>query len=119
MSNSYWLKIISLLHQRFVESFSIPLAQLLQRTMQPTPKAQLNAMSNEQRDREETARLSRQRTIGRIVVDLWLVGVFSGLTSSKEKDRSASNQLERADEQMIWQIYHDLVSIMIELTCMF
>ncbi|RKP10363.1 ARM repeat-containing protein, partial [Thamnocephalis sphaerospora] len=104
------VEIISSLHQRFADTFSLPLAQLLQRAMQPTPKAQLSAMTAEQRDREETARLARQRILGRILVDLWLAGVFVGMSDVKEKERAAATGLDRADDRMVLQIYRDLLA---------
>ncbi|RKP25779.1 armadillo-type protein, partial [Syncephalis pseudoplumigaleata] len=99
------VEIISLLHQRFTDAFSLPLATQLQRAMGPTPKAQLAAMTAEQREREESARVSRQRVLGRVLVDLWLAGVFAGMDTGKEKERAI-----RADDHMVYQCFHDLLS---------
>jgi regulator of nonsense transcripts 2 len=93
-----------LLHQRFPDTFSIPLAQQLERALLPTPKAQLNTMSTEQREREETVRVSRQRTLSRVFVDLWLAGIFAGMDSGKEKDRPI-----RTDDDMVYRSLHELV----------
>ncbi|KAI9597993.1 armadillo-type protein [Syncephalis fuscata] len=98
------VEIVSLLHQRFADTFSVPLVQQLQRAMAPTPKAHLASLSAEQREREETARVSKQRILGRIFVDLWLVGIFAGIDGGKEKERNI-----RIDDHVVFQCFYNLL----------
>ncbi|KAI8373653.1 armadillo-type protein [Choanephora cucurbitarum] len=70
------VEVISALHQRFPNTFTPLLTYQLAKTLQMPTKQYLASLSPEQREKEETARIIRQRTYLRIVCELWLVGVL-------------------------------------------
>ncbi|KAI8063219.1 armadillo-type protein [Gongronella butleri] len=70
------VEVVSALHQRFPTSFTLLLTSGLAKALQPGNRQQLASLTSEQRDRDEAARISRQRTYIRIAVELWLVGVL-------------------------------------------
>ena len=93
------VEIISALHQRFGPAeFTKQLGWLLGRGLSTPDKAQLKALSQDAREREEKDRLARHRVLLRVVTELWLVGVLRSLddverpedVSAKGKDTSAS-----------------------------
>ncbi|TKA77814.1 hypothetical protein B0A55_04602 [Friedmanniomyces simplex] len=74
------VEIVSALHQRFgPEEFTCYLGWLLGRSLSTPDKAQLKALTNEVRDREEKERIARQRILLRVATELWLVGVLRSL----------------------------------------
>ncbi|KAJ1973991.1 mRNA decay protein, partial [Dimargaris xerosporica] len=70
--------VIALLHQRFPDTFTTQFVPALYRQFSTPTKAQLNALTPEQRDKTESSRLSRQRTLLRVAGELWLAGLFYG-----------------------------------------
>ncbi|ORY81907.1 armadillo-type protein [Protomyces lactucae-debilis] len=70
------VETVELLHRRFSRPFTIQLAFQLVRGLAPPPQSYLNSLSAEQREKEESTRVTRQRTLLRVVTELWLVGVF-------------------------------------------
>ncbi|CAO3628795.1 unnamed protein product [Cunninghamella echinulata] len=91
------VEVISALHQRFPDTFTLLLTSSLAKALQPSNKQYLATLTQEQRDKEESSRITKQRTYLRISVELWLVGVLrnveDGITSL-----SASN-LEGVETQ--------------------
>ncbi|KAK0353582.1 mRNA decay protein [Friedmanniomyces endolithicus] len=74
------VEVVSALHQRFgPEEFTCYLGWLLGRSLSTPDKAQLKALPNEVRDREEKERIARQRILLRVATELWLVGVLRSL----------------------------------------
>ncbi|KAL8816116.1 MAG: hypothetical protein Q9223_004822 [Gallowayella weberi] len=73
-------EVVSALHQRFgpVE-FTSFLGWLLGRGMSTPDKAQLKALSQDAREKEEKERLARQKVLLKVVTELWLVGVLRSL----------------------------------------
>lgn len=69
--------MLSALHQRFPQLFTIPLIAALQASLQAPSKASLSALPPEQRDKEENARILRQRSLLRIYSELELVGIVT------------------------------------------
>lgn len=69
------VELASLLHQRFGARFSLPLTLQLLRQLAVPPQAYLSSLAPEQRDKEETSRVVRQRPLLRVAFELWLVGV--------------------------------------------
>ncbi|CCL99869.1 uncharacterized protein FIBRA_01894 [Fibroporia radiculosa] len=69
-------EIISLLHRRFPKTFTPSLISSLSVAMAPPSRAVLSAMNPEQREKEETARVSRQRPVIRVCAELALVGII-------------------------------------------
>lgn len=71
------VEVISALHQRFgPEEFTSFLGWLLGRGMSTPDKAQLKALGQDAREKEEKERLVRQRALLKVVTELWLVGVL-------------------------------------------
>lgn len=68
-------QVLSALHQRFPELFSVPFIASLQTSLQPPNKATLGALPQDQREKEENARVLRQRSLLRIYAELELVGI--------------------------------------------
>ncbi|WPG97599.1 ARM repeat-containing protein [Acrodontium crateriforme] len=74
------VEIVSALHQRFgPEEFTCYLGWLVARGLSTPDKAQLKALPNEVREREERERIARQRVLLRVATELWLVGVLRSL----------------------------------------
>jgi regulator of nonsense transcripts 2 len=75
------VEICSLLHQRFAE-FSPLLLDSLIKQLGPPPT--LSGMSAEQREREESGRLSRQKATMRLLSELYIVGVAPSSLTTKD-----------------------------------
>ncbi|CAO3634305.1 unnamed protein product [Cunninghamella blakesleeana] len=79
------VEVISALHQQFPDTFTLLLTSSLAKVLQPSSKQYLATLSQEQREKEESSRITKQRTYLRISVELWLVGVLrnmeDGITS--------------------------------------
>lgn len=70
------VEVSSALFQRFGTDFTGPLlSNMLKGVANPT-KAQLESLAADVREKEVKSRLERQRIIVRIIIELWLVGVF-------------------------------------------
>ncbi|KAJ2748005.1 mRNA decay protein [Coemansia sp. BCRC 34301] len=75
------MDIISALHARFPIQFTVSLIRVLLKSLAPPGVAGLAAMSLEQREREEQGRLSRQKTLLRVVGEMHLSGLLWGVDS--------------------------------------
>ncbi|KAJ2883765.1 mRNA decay protein, partial [Coemansia asiatica] len=73
--------IMSALHARFPAQITVPLVCQLLKTLAPPAAASLAAMAPETCDREEQARLARQKTVLRIVTEMYLSGLLWGIDS--------------------------------------
>jgi len=73
------LQVISALHQRFGTAFTPPLAVNILRALAPANPAQLATLTPDQREKEESARLIRQRVFLRVTTELWLVNIIRTL----------------------------------------
>jgi len=69
-------QVISALHQRFPTKFTPALVTTLGGALAPPNKAALATIAPEQRDKEEAARVTRQRPVLRVCAELALVGVI-------------------------------------------
>ncbi|KAI8096391.1 armadillo-type protein [Halteromyces radiatus] len=70
------VEVISALHQRFPNTFTLLLTSSLAKALQPFSKQYLASLSQEQREKEDASRIARQRTYLRIATELWLMGVL-------------------------------------------
>ncbi|KAI8927114.1 armadillo-type protein [Entophlyctis helioformis] len=75
------VEICSLIHQRFPE-FSPLLTANVAKALGPPPNTA--GLSPEQRDREEAARVSRQRSSLRLITELYLVGIAEDAPKAKD-----------------------------------
>ncbi|KAK2758364.1 hypothetical protein FQN54_004213 [Arachnomyces sp. PD_36] len=100
------VEIVSALHQRFGPAeYTKQLGWLLGRGLSTPDKAQLKALSQDVREREEKERLARQRVLLRIVTELWLVAFLRSLDDierpedlgAKAKDGAAGMAGKSAD----------------------
>ncbi|KAG0277333.1 hypothetical protein BGZ95_006119, partial [Linnemannia exigua] len=74
-------EVISALHQRFPDTFTQLLTYHLAKALAPSPKLTHQQLAQagttpEQREKEESSRVSRQRVLSRVATELWLVGVL-------------------------------------------
>lgn len=69
-------EIVSAFHRRFPEAYTPPLVAMLTKELAAPSRAALNALSVDQREKEESARIVRQRPLLRISSELALVGVL-------------------------------------------
>jgi len=67
--------VISALHQRFGREFTPLLTVNILRSLAPSNPQHLSTLSADQREKEESARLIRQRVFLRVTTELWLVAV--------------------------------------------
>ncbi|KAG6903019.1 hypothetical protein C0995_007452 [Termitomyces sp. Mi166 len=70
------VEIISSLHRRFVTTFTPALLSALSLAISAPNRAALNALTPEQREKEENSRVIRQRPVVRVCSELALVGVI-------------------------------------------
>ncbi|KAJ2856428.1 mRNA decay protein, partial [Coemansia erecta] len=75
------IDIVSALHSRFPGRFTVPLIKLLLRGLTPPVVAALAALSPEQREKDEQTRLARQKTLLRVVAEMYLSGLLWGVDS--------------------------------------
>ncbi|KAE8260849.1 hypothetical protein A4X13_0g100 [Tilletia indica] len=82
-------EVLTALHKRFGPSaLSVPLTDLLGSLLSPPSKAVLQAISAEQRERDEASRVQRQKGLLRVVAELALVQLVGG--ADKQRDQHAS-----------------------------
>ncbi|CAO3569234.1 unnamed protein product [Mortierella alpina] len=96
------IEVISALHQRFPDTFTLLLTYHLAKALAPSPKLSHQQLAQagstpEQREKEEAARVSRQRILCRVAIDLWLAGVLRNIedgvaTLSAEGAAGVSNK---------------------------
>ncbi|KAI8142032.1 armadillo-type protein [Fennellomyces sp. T-0311] len=91
------VEVISALHQRFPDTFTLLLTYNLAKALQPASRQYLASLPQDQRDKEEATRISRQRTYLRISVELWLVGVLRNVQDGIPS--LASTSLEGVESQ--------------------
>jgi len=70
------VEIISALHRRFPTIFTPSLIASLLGALVPTPKSALSGLSTEQREKEDSSRIVRQRPVIRVCAELALVGII-------------------------------------------
>ncbi|KAJ2643846.1 mRNA decay protein [Coemansia sp. RSA 1694] len=75
------MDIIATLHARFPIQFTASLIRVLLKSLSPPGVAALAALSPEQRERDEQGRLSRQKTLLRVVGEMHLSGLLWGVDS--------------------------------------
>ncbi|KAG0055167.1 hypothetical protein BGZ83_009469 [Gryganskiella cystojenkinii] len=78
------VEVISALHQRFPDTFTLLFTYHLAKALAPSPKLTHQQLAQagstpEQREKEESSRISRQRILSRVATDLWLAGVLRNI----------------------------------------
>ncbi|CCG83005.1 Putative uncharacterized protein [Taphrina deformans PYCC 5710] len=92
-------EVVSALHQRFAGQFTSQLAYHLVRALAPPPASYLASLSSEQREKDESSRIGRQRNLLKVSTDLWLVGVFRTVQDALEGS-GADTRRRRSDEAL-------------------
>jgi regulator of nonsense transcripts 2 len=69
-------QVISAFHRRFPKSFTPTVVGLFASTLAAPSRSALALLAPEQRDKEESARISRQRPVLRVCSELALVGII-------------------------------------------
>jgi regulator of nonsense transcripts 2 len=93
------VEIVSALHQRFGPTeFTERLGWLLGKEMVMPDKNQLKAMTAELREREEKERLPRQRTLLRVITELWLADVLRTLDDTTRPDEATKGAAGKGTE---------------------
>ncbi|KAF7984246.1 hypothetical protein HWV62_16072 [Athelia sp. TMB] len=70
------VEVISSLHRRFSKSFTPNLVALFNTALSAPPRAALSALAQEQREKDDSARITRQRPVLRVCAELALVGII-------------------------------------------
>lgn len=70
------VKVISALNRRFPTTFTPALVSALNASLAAPSKAALSALSQEQREKEDSTRVARQRPVLRVCAELALVGII-------------------------------------------
>lgn len=65
-----------MLHRRFPSTFTPTLVSALGVALAAPPRATLAALSQEQREKEDASRVTRQRPVLRVCAELALVGII-------------------------------------------
>lgn len=106
--------VVSALHQRFPDSFTPELMDSIKQQLIPPSKATANNAND--KEKEDTARISKQKVILRLATEFWLVGLMengSTSTSSNLKDEALTN-ISKPSQKIsalcpIYDIIKDLV----------
>ena len=89
------IEVVSALHQRFGPAdFTKQLGWLLGRGLTSPDKALIKQWSSEVREREEKDRLSRHRTLLRLVTEFWLCGILRSLDDVEKPDDATAKVKE-------------------------
>lgn len=78
------VEVTSALFQRFGPSFAAALLSNFLRSISSPSKASLNALTQEARTKEEASRTDRHKIVLRVLIELWLVGIFRYSTDPKQ-----------------------------------
>ncbi|KAG6375457.1 ARM repeat-containing protein [Boletus reticuloceps] len=70
------VEVICTLHRRFPTSFTPSFVDMLASAIAPPPKATISALPPDQREKEDAARVARQRPVLRVCSELALVGII-------------------------------------------
>ena len=85
------VEIVSALHQRFGPAeYTCYLGWLLGRGLSTPDKAQLKALGQDAREKEEKERLARQRVLLKVVTELWLAGLLRSLEDVTKPEDAVS-----------------------------
>ncbi|KAK6346650.1 hypothetical protein TWF696_006770 [Orbilia brochopaga] len=85
------VEIVSALHQRFGRSFTPFIVWNIAKGLSTPGKEQLRGLPTDQKEKEESARLVRQRVLLRVATELWLVGVVRTLDDAINPDDSSAS----------------------------
>ncbi|KAJ2659230.1 mRNA decay protein [Coemansia sp. RSA 1199] len=78
------IDVITALHARFPEKFTVALIAHMLKQLQAPSIVALQAASTEQREREEQARVTRQRTVLRVLGEMYVAGLLWAVDTQSE-----------------------------------
>jgi regulator of nonsense transcripts 2 len=90
------LQVISSLHRRFPKTFTPALVSSLSTALSFPSRASLSALTTEQREKEDSTRISRQRPVIRVCSELALVGIIKDAP-----DRSGGDWIMKALKELV------------------
>ncbi|KAI9293747.1 ARM repeat-containing protein [Neoconidiobolus thromboides FSU 785] len=83
------VEVISALHQRFPDTFTIELFDVVRKMLSVAPtKTSLLVQPNQNtvdKEKEDASRILKQRTVLKVITEIWLVGVFWGIENGFKK----------------------------------
>jgi regulator of nonsense transcripts 2 len=94
------VQIISALHQRFHTTFTPVLISSLSAALSAPSRSTLSTLAQEQREKEDAARISRQRPVLRVCCELALVGIIR-------------DSPERSGGEWVMRTLKELVSLLV------
>jgi len=95
------VEVVSALHQRFAANFTPHLALFVAKGLAPPAPGSLAGLGPDQCEKEEAARVSRQRILLRITVEFWLTSLFRTLDDAGgEKGKATKGQTNGSREPM-------------------
>lgn len=94
-----YFQVICTLHRRFPTSFSPTFVDMLASAIAPPSRAALSALPPDQREKEDAARITRQRPVLRVCSELALVGVIKDSPT-----RSGSEWIMKAIKELVRRI---------------
>lgn len=115
------IEVVSALHQRFSTLFTPFLTYQIARGLTQPLKSYMASLTPEQREKEDSQRLIKQRVLLRVSVELWLVGVLRtlndaiplGVTTNNSpqlKSPKCSKRLENhINEPFVYSIINDII----------
>lgn len=90
------IQIISALHRRFSKTFTPALVFHLSAAISAPSRAMLAALAPEQREKEDSSRVTRQRPILRVCSELALVGIIKD-----SPERSGAEWIMKAMKELV------------------
>ncbi|KAG5438446.1 hypothetical protein PCANB_002935 [Pneumocystis canis] len=115
------IEVISALHQRFSTLFTPFLTFQIARGLTQPLKGYMASLTQEQREKEDSQRLLKQRVLLRVSVELWLVGVLRtlddaiplGVTTNTNSQQKSSKLQKRSEnhvnEPFVYSIIKDII----------
>jgi len=95
------VEVVSALHQRFSKSFTPYIVWNLAKGLSTPGKEHLKGLAPEQREKEESSRLVRQRALLRVATELWLVNVLRSLDDALNPDDNSNGQATKTGAEPI------------------
>ena len=104
-------QIVSAFHRRFPKTFTPALISLLSTAIAPPSRSALAALTPEQREKEDSARVTRQRPVLRICAELALVGIIRD-----GPEKSGGEWIMKAVKDLVGTFLHCILTI-IDTSC--
>ena len=100
MPTDHTTQIISALHNRFSTTFTPALVSSLSAALSAPSRTALSALAPEQREKDDSARITRQRPVLRVCAELALVGIIRDAPS-----RSGGEWIMKALKELVGVLF--------------